>query len=212
MCPVADITEVRFTYADGVKAREEYAPPRKAEATIIATVPEGHDGAIALSYVANIARAKVLELLTGVAPSPLKLTSAEPVKEPLAPAALALVENPGAVEPPKTRTRRTNAQIAADKAAEEASKPVGETDAPATTGSPAQTADGDDWGVSTEAPPVTDEAILKACSEASAAGKKRDDILALIATYKTTATGVQFFAKDIATNFRADFLAKLKAL
>jgi hypothetical protein len=195
--PIADITEIRFTYADGVKAREEYAPPCKAEATITASVPEGHDGTVALAYIANIARAKVIELLTGVTP----------VTSPLATSPEQAAADEAAVAPPKTRGRRTKEQIAQDEAAARLKEALVE-EAEAT----AQEPGADDWGVGTALPPVTDEAILKACSEAASAGKKRDDILALIATYKTTAAGVQFSAKDIAPEHRHDFLAKLKAL
>lgn len=210
--PAADIKEISVTWHDERRGEQEYNPPmKKAEVHLYATVPEGGDGTVALAYITSVAQAKVKEMLSGVVAGPLATSGEQALADQAAAA-------------PKTRTRSKPAEAPKDPAPAEGSESasqtgatidpaasaegqVGETAAPATTGG-----EGDEWGVETAAPEITEEALLKATSAAASEGRKREDILALIATFNTKGAGQQFSAKEIPAALRADYLAKLKAI
>lgn len=91
------------SYEDGAKAAEEYAPARKVRVELNWSVPEGTSNSLEiLERVADAARNQVHRLL-GASPAVLATVAGQPAANAAAPAA--------------TRTRRTKAQIEADKAA-----------------------------------------------------------------------------------------------
>lgn len=228
--PAADINNVSVTFGFGVK-REEFGPIKKAEATISASVPEGHDGVIALNYIAKVARDKVGELL-GLQP-----TLGQKVD-----ALIAETEQPdtgrGQTLPPAgdtgdqgetspaRRKRRTNAEIAADNAAASAPAQPQIDAEPAELTAPSETtaadgqastppSDGDEWDTPASAAPITDDAILSATSATAGRTGKREPILALKETYRNLEkfpADQKFGVTDIPQEFRQDYLNKLALL
>lgn len=209
--PAADITEVKVSIADGLKAREEYAPPKKAEVTITAAVAEGQDGAVALAYITTLAKAKVAEIL-----------GQNPAATGNAPGALATSPQQAAADVAQTqrRPRRTQAQIAADNAAAGPSEPAadssvtsGETVADASTGeheaqdTTGSAETGDDWASPTDVV-ISDAELNAACSAAAQKLGSPDKVRGLIGKF----TGPGGSLKSLPAGQRKDFLAQLNAL
>ena len=63
------ITSGTVVIEDGVKAKEDFAPARKAKVELAFAVPEGQDGTKFLDGVAHVAEAKLAELLGRAAPA-----------------------------------------------------------------------------------------------------------------------------------------------
>lgn len=232
--PAADINNVSVTFGFGVK-REEFGPVKKAEATISASVPEGHDGVIALNYISKVARDKVGELLglsaaqhptqTFIAENPEAFSDDKPDTgrgQTLPPAGD--TGDQGEASAPTRRRRRTNAEIAADNAAASApaqpqtdaeqaepTAPSVSTDAGQASSEPS----GDEWDTPASAAPITDDAILSATSATAGRTGKREPILALKETYRNLEkfpADQKFGVTDIPQEFRQDYLNKLALL
>lgn len=234
--PAADINSVSVSFGFGVK-REEFGPVKKAEVTISASVPEDHDGVIALDYISKVARDKIGELLGLGAPQSRQPTVdlAEKFGEPqpdqgrgqLLPPAGDTGE-PEATAPTRRR-RRTNAEIEADNAAAaakggpapdqpaEAAPPASE---PGTATEAGSTATGDatasdEWDTPASVATITDEAILSATSAAAGKLGKREPILDLKETYRNLdlfPADQKFGITDIPQAHRQDYLDKLAKL
>lgn len=220
-----DISEVKVTFGNGIK-REEYGPTKRAEVSLTAIVNTGDDGIIALSVLANLAKAKVREmLLADGAAAPVA-----PAEDPLPPTSSGSPASPPEAEPTK-RTRRTKEQIAADNAAAagagstvEVTQPASEPGPATEAGSPATAAATDpsenEWAAAApETVAITDQELNHTCSLTSERTKDPLGIKAVIGSYSPGGPawdpaqgGRKFTVNDIPANQRADFIAKLKAL
>ena len=78
------ITGGLVSYEDGVKAREDYAPAKKAKVELSFTVPEGGNAEIALAQAATIAKDKVYALIGKAIEAPGVTTPALPLQPPMA--------------------------------------------------------------------------------------------------------------------------------
>lgn len=243
------ITNVTFTFENGVK-REEYGPIRKASATIIYALDDHENGEAVLAHIAHVARHRVQDAIGAAQPPPLQATPSEPDTAQLlatvgradadiaptppatsaeAPADPATAENQGdAGAAPARRTRRTQAQIAADKAAEEAAKnpqsaaPTAEAGSDtsgsattASTGSPAPT----EPSPPASSPPSSDgpaaERIIdnaELTGACAAAAQRLGGIVAVKELIKEYTGRDPPLVADILSAKRQEFLDKLAAL
>lgn len=80
------ITSGTVSIEDGVKAKEEFAPARKAKVELSFSVPEGQDGSAFLTGVTQIAEVKLAEILGRAAPAPAAAAAPKTAKKTAAPA------------------------------------------------------------------------------------------------------------------------------
>lgn len=190
---------------DGVKSAEEYAPARKVRVEIsFAEKPDGPTALELLDEAANVANAKVAELLGRTAPAAVSGEASAPAT---------------------TRRRRTRAEIEADNAAaleaKAASAPeasnggengdaeTSAADVASVVEQPADPAGMDEWA----SPPaeITDADLNSAVQKRNAVLNDPPKIRVLIGSYNPDPTK-QFQLREIPQASRADFLAKLEAL
>lgn len=219
---MAQVTSGLVSIEDGLKRAEEYAPPRKVRVELSFGVGEGENYEAIFDTVSQAASNRVQSLLHGPAISAVTSAAAE-AGEPASPPAT----------PPK-RTRRTAAQIEADKAALLASETGASGDAPtsddpaaiggddlttAKVADPADLSDLSEFDVRpTEAPsggaspaPVTDADLNSAVQKKNAEISDPNAIRALIGGYNPDPTQV-FQLRQIPADKRGEFLTKLAAL
>lgn len=224
-----NITNGIVSIEDGTKAAEEYAPARKVRVELHFAIPEGtKDAEPMLTGVANMANAKVAELLgkTSVAGKIAKLaeaaqtalaeTPAKPAKEPKA------LKEPKAPKDaaPKERTKadleREAGLPVSSAGAQDETTTLDESDGK-TTAAPAPK-DEDDLGdlLGETAPkPITDLELGKAAQEKNSTEKQKQGdawapskIRDLIAEF----AGAGKRINDIPAAKRPEFMEKLKAL
>lgn len=192
-------TNGSVTIEDGKKANEEYAPARKVSVMIAFSVPEGGDGQTYLDGAAEIANAKVAELLGVVAPAAAATPAAKPVRGKKA------AEAPKDAEAPKERTKADLEREAIEAASKPATAPLIEDESDDLS---------DVLGDVPAPAPVTDKEMSDACiakanKMKTVAGWEAKRIRTLIEEF-TGQPGKR--VQDIAADKRKDFLEKLDAL
>lgn len=227
------ITSVSFTFENGVK-REEYGPTRKASATIIYGVDDHENGEAVLAHIAHVARHRVQDSIGAPQPPSAQATPAETqaagrADADLAPTAAAdtthnTVETVATSEPAK-RTRRTKAEIEADRlaaanppSAAPTVEPGSDTSGSATDAQPAS----QDQTASTQpasSPPSSDGSALERIIDnaeltgaCAAAAQRLGGITAVKDLIKTYTGRDPPQVADILSAKRQEFLDKLAAL
>lgn len=183
---------------DGQKSAEEFAPARKVRIELKFDIAEGSNPDEVLDIVVDMANDRVNAQL-GRGAAVTRVTTAP--------------DTAGNVEPAK-RTRRTKAEIEADKAAAENPTTAGPTGQPApepATSPPVE----DDW--STPVPPaatakeVTDAELSAATTKKNGELNSPPLIRGLIATFNPDPTRA-FTLAEIPQARRGEYLEKLAAL
>lgn len=227
----ATVTGGSIQFEDAVKhsldTDGKYGVTRRAIVTLAFDVGEGADESAQLTRVSDLARAKVSYLLgNGKTPAAASADNAAVVTDPQTPAA----------DAPKTRKRRTAAEIAADEAAAKAATVVADpktssasadaasigspVETPGPSGTSDQSASGSVDASDMSAFDVPAGGVLEVISDAElndAVMKKNGElkdppkIRALIATYNPDPTKA-FALAQVAPASRQEFLDKLAAL
>lgn len=192
-------TNGSVTIEDGRKAAEEYAPARKVSVMIAFSVPEGGDGQIYLGGAAEVANAKVAELLGLVAPAAAATPAVKPTR------GKKVAEAPKSAEAPKERTKADLEREAIEAASKPAAAPLIEDESDDLS---------DVLGDVPAPAPVTDKEMSDACiakanKMKTVAGWEAKRIRTLIEEF-TGQPGKR--VQDIAADKRKDFLDKLDAL
>lgn len=187
----------QVVYGDGVKAPQEYTPPKKAEVTLRFDVREGEDHTAILNHASALAMAKVDEML-----------GRKPVSAFLAPGATGKVEHGKSAQvaehtAPKAKTK---ADLAAEAGVLDEGTP------PAKKAAPTE----DDFTTAAETP-VTDEELTKACGTTVARLKDKHADGAAVLVRGTiakfnTANKQGFNVREITQPERHKFLEELKKL
>ncbi len=217
---ITTVTGGVVSVEDGTKAAEEYSPARKVRVELHFAVPEGGSAAPVLDAVSTLAAEKVDQLL-GRRAAPLSASST--------------VTLPGSEsqDPPKTRTRRTAAQIAADEALKKADpavdptlplddpSAVGDEDIFVSTAQPEDPAGGfaadpsaiveDDLTTAGPVTTITDDDLNAAVQKRNAELKAPPVIRELIGSFAPDRSK-PFSLSQIPQAQRQDFLDKLAAL
>lgn len=202
------LTEIKVIYADGVKAPEEYAPPKKAEVHLTAVVPEGADADALLDKIGETAVAQANKML-GKTAEPAKRTRAKAADKAPTTAAettqaaeigsAVVVENTTAAKDAQKRAYAdvmSNVDTTATKAADPAEISFDIPADPVKAETPAE---------------ITDAELNSRVQKKNAEINNPVAIRNLIATYKTD-PAKPFQLREIPQAKRAEFLAKLDAL
>lgn len=233
---MAQVTSGLVSIEDGIKKSEEYAPPRKVRVELSFSVGEGEDFRSMFDNVSEAAAARVTSLLSGknfrVVGGTHVILDGDPLPQD--------AEAPAA-EAPKTRVRRTKAEIEAAKAAENvkdpaaisedptggkedvihlpdetanppANKPAAATD-PAAIGDEDFTIGGEDdeFVIEPEVAAISDADLNSAVQKRNAELKDSNVIRALIKSYNPDPTKA-FQLREIPAEKRPEFLSQLAAL
>lgn len=200
----ANITGGVVSLEDGIKAKEEYAPARKAKVELHFDVPEGEDHDAHIQHVADAARAHLHRLLHNTS----------------APVVVAVAEKPAAPkkEKPPTKTKADLAKEANVPASDTVHKAAADEelleDEPVITAAGKVVEDDLNDLLGDNAPaPITDLELANAVQKKNAERKEADPnwapakIRDVISTYSGGKR-----VNDIPAAKRAEFLKKIEAL
>lgn len=198
------ITGGLVSVEDGTKAAVEYQPPRKVRVELSFSVAEGDDATSTLTYVSDVARRQVDELLgrlTAGTPA-AALAVGEPQKRTRGP-------NKTPASPPTSDASPAAAPEVPTQPAEGSASPAG---APQTSDAGAEQTSGDEWGADAAEATITDAELNAACSTTAERVGNPTLVRDAIQSFNTKPAGEKFKVTEIPQNLRASFLQKLTDL